>query len=233
MRGPSLQKTTIISFTLHLIAFLIILLIVRQSSRIIIPPTYTVNLVSPDVLRSFDKGLYAEPSTSSPTRESPPEKAIPLKKTKKALPPQKDTVKDQNMVEEKISLIKAKKQVEKTVKLRSVITLKASDSDNEEKNPPLTTSAQTNTMSHDLFNEYYAQMEHKIWQQWSWPETGQKNLLTIISIKILRDGTIRIQKIEKSSGNSFFDKEALKALTKANPLPPPPDELEISLRFYP
>ena len=232
MRGPSLQRTTIISFTVHLIAFLIILLIVRQSSRIIFPPTYTVNLVSPEVLRRFDKGPSAEPSTSSPPRESLPEKTIPLKKTKQALPPHKDTVKDSKLVEDKISLIKAKKQVEKTVKLRSVITLKASE--NVEKNPPVApSSAQTAAMSRDLFNEYYAQMEYKIWQQWSWPETGQKNLLAIISIKILRNGTIKIQKIEKSSGNSFFDKEALKALTKANPLPPPPDELEISLRFYP
>ena len=231
MRGPSLQKTTIISFTLHLIAFLIILLIVRQSTRIIIPQAYTVNLVSPEILRSFDRGPYAEPSASSQSRESPPEKTAPLKKINQAIPSQKDTLKDRNLIEDKISLIKAKKQVEKTVKLRSVVTLKASDNVGE--NPPLSPSAQTTAMSRDLLNEYYAQMEYKIWQHWNWPETGQKNLLAVISIKILRDGTIRIQKIEKSSGNSFFDKEALKALTKATPLPPPPDELEISLRFYP
>jgi colicin import membrane protein len=229
MRGPSLQKTTIISFTLHLTAFLIVLLIVKQSSRIIIPPPYTVNLVSTDVLRSLDKGEDA--GVTSAPRASPPEKTIPLKKTKEAPVPLKDTVKEQNMIEEKISLIKAKKQVEKTVKLRSVISLKAgSDKRNDH---PQTTSSQTATKSSTMFNEYYAQMENKIWQQWSWPETEQKNLLAVISIKILKDGTIRIQKIEKSSGNSFFDKEALKALTKANPLPPPPDELEVSLRFYP
>jgi colicin import membrane protein len=231
MRGPSLQKTTIVSFTLHLIAFLIVLLIVRQSGRIIIPPPYTVNLVSPEISRSFDKGSDSKPSTSRVPRESPPAKTTPKKKTKEELIAKKDTVKEQNMIEEKISLIKAKKQVEKTVRLRSVINLKASDF--EEKSHLQATSAQTGTRSSNLFNEYYAQMQSMIWQQWSWPETGQKDLLAIISIKILKDGTIRIQKIEKSSGNSFFDKEALKALTKANPLPPPPDELEVSLRFYP
>jgi len=229
MKGPNLQKTTVISFTLHLTAFLIILLAVKQSNIIITPPPYTVNLVSPEVLRSFDKGVDA--GVSSAPREALPEKTIPLKKTQEAPVMKKDTVKEHNMIEEKIALIKAKKQVEKIVKLRSVITLKKGDTG--EKSHPQTTSAQTGTGSSNLFTEYYAQMENKIWQQWSWPETGQKNLLAIISIKILKDGTIRIQKIEKSSGNSFFDKEALKALAKANPLPPPPEELEISLRFYP
>ena len=53
------------------------------------------------------------------------------------------------------------------------------------------------------------------------------------AIKILKDGTTIVQNIEKSSGNSLFDRSALKALAKASPLPPPPYEMEIGVRFYP
>jgi|GEM_PF-1365510 len=229
MRGPNLRKTTILSFTLHLTACLIILVAARQSNRINLPPPYTVSLVSHEVLKSFTGGERI--GVSIARKESPPQKTILTKNAKEALVPQKDISSKQDIIDEKISLIKAKKQVEKTVRLRSVINLSANYSG--EKGNPETNLNQPGTGSSNLFNDYYAQMENKIWQQWSWPETGRKDLLAVISIKILRDGTIKIQKMEKSSGNSFFDKEALKALTKANPLPPPPDELEVSLRFYP
>ncbi|MCX5719973.1 MAG: energy transducer TonB, partial [Nitrospirae bacterium] len=73
----------------------------------------------------------------------------------------------------------------------------------------------------------------EIWQQWVFPDTGHKDLETIISIKIRKDGTITAQKIEKSSGNLIFDRSAIKAITKANPLSPPPYEMEIGVRFYP
>ncbi len=76
-------------------------------------------------------------------------------------------------------------------------------------------------------------ISEEIRQQWNWPAFGQKNLEAIIAIRIMKDGTISIQKIEKSSGNSFFDKSAIKALTKASPLSPPPYEMEMGVRFYP
>ncbi|MDP2753115.1 MAG: energy transducer TonB, partial [Nitrospirota bacterium] len=61
----------------------------------------------------------------------------------------------------------------------------------------------------------------------------QKDLEAIISIKIKRDGAITAQRIEKSSGNTLFDRSAIKALAKASPLSPPPYEMEIGVRFYP
>jgi TonB family protein len=62
---------------------------------------------------------------------------------------------------------------------------------------------------------------------------GRKEIEAIVSVKILKDGTARVQRIEKSSGNALFDRSALKALAKASPLPPPPYEMEIGVRFYP
>jgi len=39
--------------------------------------------------------------------------------------------------------------------------------------------------------------------------------------------------VEKSSGDLFFDRSALKAVTKASPVSPPPYEMEIGIRFFP
>jgi TonB family protein len=54
----------------------------------------------------------------------------------------------------------------------------------------------------------------------------------VISIKIDSQGKVVSQEIEKSSGNILFDRSAEKAISKASPLPPPPVEMEIGVRFY-
>lgn len=230
MRGPSLQKTTIISFTLHLTACLIVLLVVKQSNKIILPTSYTVNLVSPDVVFSEHKGkdTAAIPQSS----KSPvPAKVVSKKKVEKASRRRKDTHAGSESIEEKIAVLSAKKQVEKLVKLRSVIDLKASDT--KGKSTVETSAAPASTVKGSLFDDYYAKIMGEIKHQWIWTDTGEKDLEAVISIKILRDGTTLIKRVEKSSGNNLFDRSAVRALTKANPLPPPPYEMEIGVRFYP
>jgi TolA protein len=135
----------------------------------------------------------------------------------------------EKVVEERIAAIAAKKKVERLVKLRSEISLKATSNIN--KNSSETALSQAGKGS--LFDEYYTKIRNEIRQQWGFPDLGQKDLEAIIAIRIMKDGTISIQKIEKSSGNSFFDKSAIKALTKASPLSPPPYEMEMGIRFYP
>lgn len=230
MRGPSLQKTTIISFTLHLTACLIVLLVVKQSNRIILPAPYTVNLVSPEVVISEDKGkdTVAIPQAS---KASVPVKVVSKKKIEKASPRLKDTHTGQESIEEKIAVLSAKKRVEKMVDLRSIITLKASET--KGKSLEKTTAAPASTGKGSMFDDYYAKIMGEIKQQWIWTDTGKKDLEAIISIKILSNGTTLIKRVEKSSGNDLFDRSAVKALTKANPLPPPPYEMEIGVRFYP
>ena len=65
------------------------------------------------------------------------------------------------------------------------------------------------------------------------PTYWEEGLEAIISVKILKDGTVIVQRVEKSSGNTLFDRSAIRALAKASPLPPPPYEMEIGVRFYP
>ncbi len=221
MREPSLQKTTALSLAFHLTAFLIALLFLKQSNHFIMPPPYTVSLVSPDVLTGIEKGRTTDaPDTSK--------KSVALTDTSKKNI--KEISKEKEMVEEKISAIAAKKKVEKIVKLRSIISLKASG-DNRRVNSQ-TTDASMGRVT--MFDEYYPKrIGREIRQQWVFPDIGQKDLEAIVSIKILRDGTTTVLKMEKSSGNSLFDRSVIKALAKASPLSPPPYEMEIGVRFYP
>jgi colicin import membrane protein len=220
MIEPSLQKTTALSFAIHLTAFFLTFLVLKQPSNMIIPPPYTVSLVSPDVLTGINKGENIDDSDTS--KEFTALADVPEKNIK-------EISKRKEMVEEKISAIVAKKKVEKIVKLRSIISLKASS----DKRTGSSQATSAYSMKGTVFDDYYSKITKEIWQQWVFPDTGQKDLEAIISIRILKDGTTTVQKIEKSSGNTLFDRSAIKALAKANPLPPPPYEMEIGVRFYP
>ncbi|MBI5188450.1 MAG: TonB family protein [Nitrospirae bacterium] len=219
MREPSLQKTTALSFAIHITALLIAFLFLKQSSHLIIPPPYTVSLVGPEMLRETKTGEdigILETARDAVAIEDVPRQYIKKKK-------------EEEMAEERISAIAAKKKVERIVRLRSIISLKAGG-DNRKDNSR-TTSASTGKGT--MFDEYYSKITREIWQQWVFPDTGQKDLEVIISIRIMKDGTVTAQRIEKSSGNPIFDRSAIKALTKASPLSPPPYEMEIGVRFYP
>ncbi len=222
MREPSLQKTTALSLALHISALLIALLLLRQSSQFVMPSPYVVSLVSPEALKGKVTESREGRETSKTLRDTSVVKDIPKQEMKKK------GKKEEEIAEERIAAIAAKKKVERLVRLRSVISLAASG--NNSKDSSETTPAHEGKGS--LFDEYYAKIRKEIWQQWVFPDTG-KDLETIISIRILKDGTISIQKMEKSSGNPFFDRSALNALTKANPLSPPPYEMEIGVKFYP
>ncbi|MDH5202397.1 MAG: TonB family protein [Nitrospirota bacterium] len=221
MREPSLQRTTAFSFALHITALLIIFLLFKQSHQLIIPPPYSVSLVGPEVLKRSEAGK--ETRMSEDKGNAALKEDTPAQKTKKI------TKKQEKAIEEKISAIAAKKKIEQIVRLRSIISLKAGA--DERKNSPETTS--TDRGKGSVFDDYYSKIRKEIWQQWVFPDTGHKDLETIISIKIRKDGTITAQKIEKSSGNLIFDRSAIKAITKASPLSPPPYEMEIGVRFYP
>jgi TonB family protein len=58
----------------------------------------------------------------------------------------------------------------------------------------------------------------------------------IVVFEIRRDGGLNVAAIEKSSGNTYYDQVALRALNDAGPFPPLPDDfkkpvLRIGLQF--
>jgi colicin import membrane protein len=85
---------------------------------------------------------------------------------------------------------------------------------------------------------YYARIWAKIKGQWALPRgiLPDQNLETVISIVILKDGTLAGLSFEKTSGNKYFDQSAARAVRKASPFPPLPEwvkepNMEIGLRF--
>ena len=203
----------------------------------VMPDAYTVNLVSLNVLPQTDKA--ENPATVQKTeprhKEEPaPASEMPRKNIKENT---REDAKERESVEKKISLLAAKKKVENQFSSRKVLSLKAGREKPmpASKGGPLKAVSSPVTKGASSSDDYYSKVVDEIRQQWVWAsrDSGRRNIEAIVSIKILKDGTVVVQKVEKSSGNTLFDKSALKALAKASPLTPPPYEIEIGVRFYP
>lgn len=87
---------------------------------------------------------------------------------------------------------------------------------------------------------YYASIYDRVKQFWVLPEMRQwsPGLETRVVATIRKDGSITRTIVEKKSGNPYFDQYAMKALRKADPLPPIPkllnrDKMEIGIVFKP
>ena len=99
------------------------------------------------------------------------------------------------------------------------------------------------------FKLYYDALWERVMNAWVLPESlaRRTNLETTISVKIGRDGTLLDSWIERSSGNSYYDDTAMRAVKKAaerkpgdleSGFPPLPSEyvgehMLIGFRFHP
>ncbi len=92
-----------------------------------------------------------------------------------------------------------------------------------------------------ILNDYYNTIWEKIKKEWTLPgglPRGKASLETIIVIVVERDGKIQKSWFEKRSGNALYDQTTMRAIKKADPLPPIPKEFrdntfEIGIRFFP
>jgi TonB family protein len=88
-------------------------------------------------------------------------------------------------------------------------------------------------------NAYYREIWLRIRAQWALPGgmLPKEPLESVISIMILRTGAVTEARFEKASGNRYFDESAMRAVHKANPLPPLPvwlngSSLNVGIRFH-
>lgn len=72
------------------------------------------------------------------------------------------------------------------------------------------------------FPYYLVLLQYRIETNWEPPFTGAGTHVATIYFKIARDGQLLEAKLETSSGNYIFDQAALRAVQRANPLPPLP-----------
>jgi len=228
MNSPSLQRLTLLSIAFHLTFFLAAFMVIKQSSRLAMPSPYVVNLVGPDI-RTEGKA-ETQAATQTEDRAQSPADAKENKTVAERTTHSKTVTKaEEKRVSDRIAALKAKENVERIAKLRNVISLKGSG---EGKHASVRGTPGKSAGS--PVNDYYSKITKDIWQNWDLPPAiSDKNLETIISIRIWRDGSLQVERIEKSSGNSLFDRSALRAIAKASPVTPPPYEMEIGVRFYP
>jgi TonB family protein len=89
---------------------------------------------------------------------------------------------------------------------------------------------------------YFRKLDEKIRSNWTVPAltAGEReNLMVRLRIVIEQDGRVSQVRMEKTSGNSYFDDSVRRAINKASPLPVPPEQLrggedhyEVGFRFY-
>lgn len=76
------------------------------------------------------------------------------------------------------------------------------------------------------FKGYYNQILDSVQKAWVVPEDmarSKNTLIVVMSVQIRKDGRVDKVWIEESSGNSYFDETARRAVAKAQPFPPPPE----------
>ncbi len=229
MRGPSLQKSALVSAALHASALLLAVVVIRQPNRIFVPSPYVVSLVAPSVAASRS----AVPEVAAPAAAKSVSDKAPAVEPDLSSGKKKDHALDDTRLADQLAAMEAKRKLKKKIELRETV-LGVSKSQpgtiREARQQPV---AAGGPQHGSLFDSYYAKITNEIRSEWIYPDTGEKNLEAVIAVMIARDGSLSVQGIEKSSGSALFDRSALRALTKASPVSPPPYEMAVGIRFFP
>src|SRR5262249_58008348 len=72
---------------------------------------------------------------------------------------------------------------------------------------------------------YLRQVLQKVQGEWQRQnQVNEPSQKPLVLVEIQRDGSIRMPRIEQSSGNSLYDQAALRAIMGASPFPPLPQD---------
>lgn len=245
-KEPSLSKILFVSVILHLIFISLAVVPIKIKTRDF--SGYTVKLVGPIeplhkkvAADSASKTTPAPKKTAKTAAKAPKETA--LKPAPKPAPKADITLEEVERVSREIKRLRAiselakkleqEKKEKKKQQLREIrIAAKAALEKPIEVAGAQTEGAGENTGNED--DNYGNIIQQAIQQQWAYAGFKTSGLSATVTIKIGRDGKITVQNIEKSSGDTLFDRSVIKAVLNASPLPPPPGgEIEIGLVFTP
>lgn len=216
MRPRGIYSAFTFSLFLHFLIIVIAVGIIKNKAITKPSLPYIVSLVYDSSAVETTTSSVSEKDAAPQPESRQKESAVELTAKQKAEIKKKE---DEKRVKEQIGALMAKKKIEKMVLLRKMVDIKS--------------SGLSVTNSKATAGDYYSAVESRVRQQWIFPESLDKDLETVVSIKINRDGRVIVEKIEKGSGNTLFDRSVIRAINKASPLPPPPQEMEMGLRFRP
>ena len=90
--------------------------------------------------------------------------------------------------------------------------------------------------------DYFRRLEERVRSSWILPGALARDAAKLeveLRIMIEKDGRVSGERIERGSGNLYFDDSVLRAIRKASPLPIPPEQLrggedhyEVGFRFH-
>jgi colicin import membrane protein len=233
-KEPSFHKIVVASALLHMLFIILAVIPIKTKEREY--KSYFVNLVGP---------VEIKPSTPPALKKSEKKESVKVKpRPRRRIKPKKGVSlepTERERIYRKIERLRAISALEKLKRQREQGKSKETAEETisqaievirKKRLEGLSTG--TGIPSHITSKNsesYYALITKKIWSEWIYPDFDSPDLEVVISIKIDKEGRVVSQKIEKSSGNILFDRSASKAITKASPLPPPPVEMEIGVRF--
>ena len=234
MSTSPIYRALTLSVFIHISLFIIAFFIIKHSNIQKKTEPYIVSLIEESRISSLASSTGSQEKTSSVVESPMKQQAAPSKTVQNQKSEKLKVQDDDKIVQDRIAALQAKKKIEKIVALRKVIDIEGKRNIPAGGGQKLRDKvASSGSGASTAGNDYYSMIVKKIRQEWVFPEPLEKNLEAIVSIKISKDGSVRIDRIEKSSGNQLFDRYALRAINKASPLPPPPQEMEVGVRFYP
>jgi TonB family protein len=229
MNSPSIRKTAALSAAIHGTLFLVTILVMSHTSRLELPSPYVVSLVSPSDAR-MAPGAASVKESSAPERAAE-KRGIAVEK-EAAESSKKMKAEEAKRLEDRIAELAAMKKLERIARIRrAIVDIKGGGGKNV--SGPVPKKAAGGVQGGSSLAGYTDRITDEIHQYWAIPDTIDKNLTATVAVRILKDGTVYILGMEKSSGSRLFDTLARKAVERASPVTRPPQEMEIGIRFYP
>ena len=210
----------ILSACIHIAVLLSLALLPWFSERKIHVPIYPVTLITQAAPRQKPPKAKVTKKPVRPKKPKPREKIVVKKK-----PVKKDIISEKRVQQRIASAIeKLRKKVE-----------------TEEKQEVTQVAPKPSRALIDMrLRTYYNAIWQRIKEEWILPEGLLEEVkeVPVIIIKVGRDGGIIESWFEEKSGSTMYDESAMRAIKKAHPLPPFPQELgedvlEIGIRFHP
>ncbi len=229
-KEPGFSNMIFLSLVIHLAVITVVLVSIPTTSRrLTFGPVYSVQLVSSEMVlaRNSESSLMKEIEKSNEAASS-----VIYKRQVTGLAPTPVKKEETNRlnIEKAVSAIK-QKQVNEPVPSAAAAA---------KPNPAGSAVRTPQNEFNSWLKEYSAHTKLRITKNFNIPPAlaPKENIETIISIKILRDGTLDYTGFEKKSGNRYFDDAAVKAIKKSTPFPPFPEgiregSIEIGIIFHP
>ena len=243
-KDPNFYNMLLLSLVVHFIAITIVLFSVPSAPRhLTFGPVYSVSLVGPDVVSLKNQGassLVREIEKSEITGEASNSLIYKNHISRSVTTPIKKEETDKVSIEKAISAIRRKEQAVQGPSSSSSPRTGAGGRAGRMASGGTASGGTGSGGMNGQTSDYASFVSSRVHSNWSIPPElkPRSNIVTIIEIKIRRDGSLAYAVFEKRSGNNIYDDSAMKAVKKSAPFPPlpagyPDNIMEIGIRFHP